>query len=42
MIQVAFLVQESEKKKTWNSCRIPGLVDVENSPPRVPYIEEEI
>ena len=25
--------------KTWNSYRIPGLVDVENSSPRAPYIE---
>ena len=40
MIQAAFFVQESEK--TWNSCRIPRLVDVENSPPRAPYIEDEI
>ena len=30
------------KKKTWNSCRIPRLVDVENSPPRASYIEDEI
>ena len=30
------------KKKTWNSCRIPRLVDVENSPTRAPYIEDEI
>ena len=44
MIQAAFLVQESKKKKkkTWNSCRIPRLVDVENSHPRTPYIEDEI
>ena len=41
MIQAAFFVQES-KKKTWNSCRIPRLVDVENSPPRASYIEDEI
>ena len=40
MIQAAFFVQESEK--TWNSCRIPRLVDVENSPLRAPYIEDEI
>ena len=40
MIQAAFFVQESEK--TWNSCRILRLVDVENSPPRAPYIEDEI
>ena len=45
MIQAAFIVQESKKKKkkkNWNSCRIPGLVDVENSHPRTPYIEDEI
>ena len=29
-------------EKTWNSYRIPGLVDVENSPPRAPYMEGEI
>ena len=29
-------------EKTWNSYRIPGLVDVENSLPRAPYIEGEI
>ena len=40
MIRAAFFVQESEK--TWNSCRIPRLVDVENSHPRTPYIEDEI
>ena len=40
MIQAAFLVHESGK--TWNSYRILGLVDVENSPLRVPYIESEI
>ena len=28
--------------KTWNSYRIPGLVVVEDSPPRAPYIEGEI
>ena len=28
--------------KTWNSYRIPGLVVVEDSPPKVPYIEGEI
>ena len=43
MIQAAFVVQESKKKKkTWNSYKIPGLVDVENSPLRTPYIEDEI
>ena len=29
-------------EKTWNSYRILGLVDVENSPLRTPYIEDEI
>ena len=29
-------------EKTWNSYRILGLVDMENSPPRAPYIEDEI
>ena len=29
-------------EKTWNSYRIPGLVDVENSLPRALYIEGEI
>ena len=29
-------------EKTWNFYRIPRLVDVENSPPRAPYIEDEI
>ena len=29
-------------EKTWNFYKIPGLVDVENSPPRAPYIEGEI
>ena len=29
-------------EKTWNSYRIPGLVDVENSIPRALYIEGEI
>ena len=42
MIQAAFLVQESKKKNPWNSYRILGLVNVENSPPRMPYIEDEI
>ena len=40
MSQAAFFVQESEK--TWNSCRIPRIVDVEDSPPRAPYIEDKI
>ena len=46
MIQAAFFVQvkkkKKKKKKSWNSSRIPGLVDVENSPPRAPYVEDEI
>ena len=29
-------------EKTWNSYRILELVDVENSPPKAPYIEGEI
>ena len=38
MIQAAsFLFKESEK--TWNFCRVPRLVDVEDGPLRVPYIE---
>ena len=40
IIQAAFLLHESEK--TWKSYRIPELVDVENSPPRASYIEDEI
>ena len=35
-----FFVQESEK--TWNFCRVPRLVDVEDGPLRMPYIEGEI
>ena len=31
-----------ENEKTWNFCRIPRLVDVEDGPLRVPYIEGEI
>ena len=31
-----------KSEKTWNSCRVPRLVDVEDSPLRVPYIEDEI
>ena len=30
------------KWKIWNFCRVPRLVDVEDSPLRVPYIEGEI
>ena len=41
MIQAAsFLFKESEK--TWNFCRVPRLVDVEDGPLRVPYIEGKI
>ena len=29
-------------KKTWNFCRVPRLVDVEDGSLRVPYIEGEI
>ena len=35
-----FLFKENEK--TWNFCRVPRLVDVEDGPLRVPYIEGEI
>ena len=35
-----FLFKENEK--TWNFCRIPRLVGVEDGPLRVPYIEGEI
>ena len=34
------MFQESEK--TWNFCRVPRLVDVEDGPLRVPYIKGEI
>ena len=41
MIQAAsFLLKENEK--TWNFCRVPRLVDVEDGHFRVPYIEGEI
>ena len=41
MIQAAsFLFKESEE--TWNFCGVPRLVDVEDGPLRVPYIEDEI
>ena len=40
MIHATFFIQESEK--TWNSCKIPRIVEVEDCPPRVPYIEDEI
>ena len=39
-IQAAFLVYEGEK--TWNFCGVPRLVDVEDGPLRVPYIEGKI
>ena len=32
----------SKKKKTWNFYRVPRLVDMEDGPLRVPYIENEI
>ena len=31
-----------ENEKTWNFCRVPRLVGVEDDPLRVPYIEGEI
>ena len=31
-----------ESEETWNFCRVPRLVDVEDGPLRVPYIEDEI
>ena len=31
-----------ENEKTWNFSRVPRLVDVEDGPVRVPYIEGEI
>ena len=31
-----------EIEKTWNFCRVPRLVDVEDGPLRVLYIEGEI
>ena len=41
MIQAAsFSFKESEE--TWNFCRVPKLVDVEDDPLRVPYIEGKI
>ena len=43
MIQAAsffFLFRENEK--TWNFCRVPRLVGVEDGSLRVPYIEGEI
>ena len=41
MIQAtSFLFKENEK--TWNFCRVPRLVDVEDGPLRMPYIEGEI
>ena len=41
MIQAAsFLFKKSEE--TWNFCRVPRLVDVEDGPFKVPYIKGEI
>ena len=31
-----------ENEKTWNFCRVPRLMDVEDGPLRVSYIEREI
>ena len=31
-----------ESEKTWNFCRVPKLVDVEDGPLWMPYIEGEI
>ena len=31
-----------KSEKTWNFCKVPRLVDVENGPLKVPYIENEI
>ena len=31
-----------ENEKTWNFCRVLRLVDVEDSPLRMPYIEGKI
>ena len=44
MIQAAtFLFKENEKKKkTWNFCKVPRLVDVEDGHLKMPYIEGEI
>ena len=36
------MFKKVKKKKTLNSCRIPRLVNVENSPPRASYIKDEI
>ena len=40
MIHAAFVVQESEK--TCNSCKIPRIIGVEDRPPKMLYIEDEI
>ena len=32
----------TDNEKTWNFCRVPRLVDVEDGPLRMPYIEGEI
>ena len=31
-----------ESEETWNFCRVPRPVDVEDGPLRVPYIEDKI
>ena len=31
-----------KSEKTWNFCKVPRLVDVEDGPLKVPYIENEI
>ena len=31
-----------ESEETWNFCGVPRLVDVENGPLRMPYIEDKI
>ena len=31
-----------ESEETWNFCGVPRLVDMEDGPLRVPYIEDEI
>ena len=34
--------KKKKKKKTWNFCRVPRLMDVEDGPLKVLYIEGEI
>ena len=36
------MFNESNQKKKWNFCRVPRLVDVEDGPLKMPYIEGEI